>query len=188
MKILYTILLFLFLQVSAIAQLIPDSFQARTDVALNPKNLKANQVIELKVFDTGMFSDILALKAGDIVKIKIIEYVPPKRGKRNGYYKIQYLTDEGPKPATMHAIEPHNFIDTAEGAAVGAAGHFFKVPLLSQAVAVSKGFVSPNEDQTRLESAGTNLYNSTPLKYGEKGTDFYVEAKGFVEIKVKLYD
>ena len=188
MKILYTILLFLFLQISAFAQLIPDSFHARTDIALSPKTLKANEVIELKVFDTGMFSDILALKAGDIVKIKIVEYVPPKRGKRDGYYKIQYLTDEGPKEGTMRASDPHSFIDTAEGAAVGAAGYFFKVPLLSQAVAVSKGLIAPNEDQTRIESAGTNLYNSTPLKYGEKGEDFYVEEKGFVEIKVKLYD
>ena len=52
----------------------------------------------------------------------------------------------------------------------------------------SKGLINPDEDKSRLKTAGENLYESTPLTYAEKGKDFQVEEDGIVVIKLKVKD
>ena len=186
MKILCTIIAFLIFQLSVCAQILPDSFHARTPQAMNYKTLKSGEIITLEVVDTGVLSDELGLNAGDKVKIKILQYCAAKKGKRNGYFKIQYITEQKIYDGTMRADNPFDVKDIAEGAAVGAAGYVLKIPGLSQAVAVSKGLIAPNENQTRIESAEKNLYESTPLKYTERGEEFSVQKDGYIEIKVRI--
>lgn len=59
------------------------------------------------------------------------------------------------------------------------------MPGLSQIYAATKGIVKPNDGQSRLESAGTNLYNSTLLPYINKGQDLILKEDSIVEISVK---
>ena len=72
-----------------------------------------------------------------------------------------------------------------QSAGITAAGLVLHQSFLGQAYAVGKGLVKPNENETRIRSAGENLYNSTPLTYLNKGEEFVLEEKGLVELKLK---
>ena len=86
---------------------------------------------------------------------------------------------------TLKLSTPLDKKELAKKAGITIVGQVLKFPGFSQAVAVSKGLIAPNEDQSRLESAGTNLYKSTPLTYSEKGNDLHIEKDSIVVISVK---
>ena len=71
-----------------------------------------------------------------------------------------------------------------ESASVSLAGKLLKVPGFTQAFATAKGLIKPNEGQSRLKSAGQNLYESTPLTYIKEGEDLEIEPDSIVVIKV----
>jgi len=174
------------MQVCAQAEIIPNTIYAVTPKHLSASELKQNSNIELIVIESGAFSSDLCMKEGDKLDVKLIEYIEPKRGKRNGYYKIEFkgiggITISG----KMRVSEPQDMQSIAKKAGITITGHILKVPGFSQAIAVSKGLINPAENKNRLQSAGENLYQSTPLTYVEKGKDFEVEEDGIVILKIK---
>ena len=138
-----------------------------------------------------IWPDKTEIQKGDSIKIKLIEYKTPSRGKRNGFYLIE-LIEAGDSQrekiaGKMRVSTPKDIKEMAKTAGVMITGKVLKVPGFSQAVAISKGLIKPNENEGRLVSAGKNLYESTPLTYIEKGEDFKAEKDGIVVLKLKLY-
>ena len=171
MKYIYTLLALLLFPIFTYAAVIPDKIYATTPVALN-NELKPNHIVDLDVLKLGNLSQDMELEHGDAIKVKIIKYVPPKRGKLDGYYKVDFnYKNNDIMQGKMSVAKQTDIKDLSKKAGATIAGHALGVVMLPQAYAVTKGLVKPNENQSRLKSAGTNLYESTPLTYTEKGPD-----------------
>lgn len=184
--LLIVISLFLLQVQTAYAQVISNKVYAITASDLCFESLEINQNIALHSIAEYEVPNNNTIKHGDEITVKLKEYVNPKRGKRNGYYKIEYLENNQPVYyGTMRPSTPKDMKDIAKKAGVSIAGHILKIPGFSQAIAVSKGLLSPKEEEGRLKSVGKNLYESTPLTYVEKGTDFQVTKDGIVVLKLK---
>ena len=162
------------------------------------ENLTKNATIGFQTLDTYKISDEDYIEAFATVNFRIDKKVKAKRGKRDEYLKVTLLSytipsKDGKKvnvekediEGTIKVSEEKDYKEIIKSVGLGVAGHALSVPLLSQAVAVSKGLINPNEDQSRLESAGKNLYNSTPLPYVEKGKDISIKENTIVLIKLK---
>jgi hypothetical protein len=132
-------------------------------------------------------SDIGILQNEEI-KITLKDYVNATRGKRNGYYKVAYQYKNNIYYGTLRESTPHDFKEIAKTTSLFVMGQVLKVPGFTQAVAISKGIIKPNENQTRLKSVGENLYQSTPLKYMEKGSEFDVDEDDVLVLKLKIKD
>ena len=185
MKYFYTLLALFLFPVFTFAAVIPDKIYATTPVALS-NNLKPNHHVDLDVMKLGSMTQDIELEHGEAINVKIKEYVPPKRGKRDGYYKVDFnYRNSGTMQGKMAVAKQTDFKDLSKKAGATIAGHALGVVMLPQAYAVTKGLVKPNENQSRLQSAGTNLYNSTPLTYTEKGQEFSVPAGGAVVLSLK---
>ncbi len=184
MKILHTLLMILLLQTVVFAQIVPDTIYAITPVTLTDTNLKRNTVIELSVIKTGKLTKNINLEHDEKIEIKILDYILPKRGKRNGYYNVLYEGEESAK-GTMRVSTPTDIKKLAGNVGLTTAGILLCVPGLSQVVAAGKGLVKPNENQTRMQSVGYNVYKSTPLAYTEKGVDFLAPENSVVVIRLK---
>ncbi len=192
-KIFYLITVFIIFTAKSViaADILPDNIYAVTDKLLDSKELQVNQEITLISFDSYKLPDKTEIQKGDSIKIKLIEYKTPSRGKRNGFYLIE-LIEAGDSQrekiaGKMRVSTPKDIKEMAKTAGVMITGKVLKVPGFSQAVAISKGLIKPNENEGRLVSAGKNLYESTPLTYIEKGEDFKAEKDGIVVLKLKLY-
>ena len=183
-KFLLLFFILFLLPITVKAEILPDTVYAITPVEITSASLKTGDTLELEVLKTGILSKDIKLTEGDKISVKIVNYVEPKRGKRNGYYNIHYL-GYNLMVGTMRVSTPKDLKEIAKNASLSAAGFFLKVPGLTQAFAAAKGLVIPNKNQSRLQSAGENVYKSTPLTYTEKGHDFKVERNGIVVLKLK---
>lgn len=132
----------------------------------------------------------ITIKDGDSIKVSLSEYVQPKRGKRNGYYKVKLISVNitqinGAYYGTMRIAEPKDTAEVLKKAGTTVAGVALGVPGLSQGIAVAKGLISPNDNESRMQSAGKNLYESTPLPLVNKGIDFYAPQDSLVVLSLK---
>lgn len=187
MKFIYTIIILLFVPIFAFAEILPRTIYAVTPSHINSQTLKKGNNIKLYVIADEEYKNFdIGLKNNEEFHIKIKEYVIAKRGKRDGYYKVQYLNNGKVFDGKMKQSTPQDFENIAKKAGITIAGHILKIPGFSQAIAVSKGIIDPNEDESRMQSIGKNLYESTPLTYVEKGKEFDVEEDGIVVIKLKV--
>ncbi len=165
--------------------------------AVVPIPFSAEDVNNNKEVDLASFSDYelnnISIKKNDKLTIVLDEYVEAKRGKRNAYFKIRLksVNDvplEDNFTGIMKISEPKDIQGIAEKTGAAVTGAVLKIPGFSQGLAVIKGIVSPNENETRIKSAGTNLYQSTPFSYMGKGHDFLIEENGIVILKLKERD
>lgn len=187
MKIIYTFIILLLMPIFAMAEIIPRTIYAITPEHITYKTLSKNQCISLyAIGDDAYEHQDIGINNREEIKVKLIEYVQAKRGKRNGYYKIEYSHNNITFDGKMKVSTPKDLKDIAHKTGITIVGHILKFPGFSQALAVSKGLLNPNEDESRLKSAGKNLYESTPLTYAEKGKEFDVEEDGIVVIKLKV--
>lgn len=185
MKKLLVISAIFMLSLSANAEVISDKIYTSAQQDLS-NNLKPGEDIELTVINPGHLTKDLNLEHGETISVKILNYNKPKRGKRDGYYDIQYNDKtNGLMKGKMLVGKQKDIKEISKKASTAVASHLLKATLLPQALAVTKGLIKPNENQNRLQSAGTNLYESTPLTYVEEGQEFNVAQDGLVVIKVK---
>ncbi len=188
MRYIFILMIILSTPVFSYAEILPQTIYAITPAHINYKNLTVNKTIELYQINKTECENQNIYEHHELVDITIKEYIKAKRGKRSGYYKIIYKNRNDIKEGTMRASTPKDFENIAKQAGIAITGHILKVPGFSQVVAVSKGLLKPNENQNRLQSAGNNLYQSTPLTYIEKGTEFDVEEDGIVVLKLHTED
>lgn len=187
MKYIYIVIIMFFVPVFAMADILPRTIYAVTPVHMNGQTIQnGNDITLYAICDETYENFDIGIKNNEEFSVKIKEYVIAKRGKRDAYYKIQYSHNGKYYDGKMKPSTPQDFENIAKKAGITVAGHILKIPGFSQAIAVSKGIINPNEDESRIKSAGKNLYESTPLTYVEKGKDFEVEEDGIVVIKLKV--
>ena len=189
MKLLYTLVILLFMPAIVMAEILPRTIYAVSPKPLTTKTINANDYISLYAIGEDAYAhQDIGIKNHEEINVKIIEYIEPKRGKRDGYYKIEYNYGDIAIMGKMKVSTPKDYKDILQDTGISIVGHALKIPGFSQAIAISKGLINPDENKTRLKSAGENLYESTPLTYAEKGKDFEVEEDGIVVIKLKVKD
>ena len=197
-KFLLIILIIFFMPVISIAAVISNKVYAVSQKTYTPEELKSGKNITvISISDYGAENGE-NIENGSLMELRIKEYIEPQRGNRNGYLKVVLINHSVPSEGnkikndenfniegTLRLSTKKDKKEIIESAGSAVVGHILKVPGFSQAVAVSKGLIKPNPDQNRLQSAGTNLYKSTPLKYVEKGTDMTIEEDAVVVIRLK---
>ncbi len=196
-KIITLLFLLIFTQLSVCAEVLPRSIYAVSEHNINGKTLKNGDILTFQTIDNYSISDTTKIEKNSIITLKVKKYMTPKRGKRNGYLKAELTSftlpseggikysNIGENNCTLRLSTPKDFKEIAKNTGVTVTGHILKIPGFSQAVAVSKGLLKPNPNQNRLKSAGTNLYESTPLTYTEKGEDLNIEEDSIVLIRIK---
>lgn len=183
---------------SANAEILAHKIYAISNNNVDRANMNKNAVIEFQTPDVFKISDDEFIEAFSTLKLRIDKRVKAKRGKRDEYLKVTLLSYSVPSEdgktvsvedkdyeGTLKVAEEKDYKNIIASVGLSVAGKALSVPFLSQAAAVSKGLINPNEDQTRLESAGKNLYESTPLTYAEKGKELSIQENTIVVIKLK---
>ena len=160
--------------------------------------IENGNILKFKAIEEYKLTKDTSVEKDSILTVQVKEYVVPKRGKRDGYLKINVDSYTVPSKNNEEIdVKDKNIegklklttnIDKkgiAEQTGVYVAGAALDMPGFSQIYAATKGIVKPNDGQSRLESVGTNVYNSTFLPYMEKGEELVIKEDSMVEISVK---
>lgn len=144
------------------------------------------EYITLKV-PAQTISGNIHLENESMLRVKITHIEPAKRGKRNGYIITKLIAYSIPSQDNkaidvsdkeielkIKKYSKTDFKGLATSAATSVVSHVVGIPFLNQGVAAVKGAVNPNEGQSRIKSAGVNLYESTPFSYVKRGEDLNV--------------
>ena len=196
-KIITIIFLFiLFMNMQAKAEIIPNKIYAVSPQKIEKENIKeGDNITFISLKDCKIIEDLELSEKAEIT-IEVQKYNKPKRGKRDGYLKVKVISYEDLNTnkqinlkernitGTLKHSTPKDLKDIIESAGVSVVGKLLKVPGFSQAFAAAKGLIKPNEGESRLKSAGHNLYESTPLTYIEEGKDLTIDVDSIVVIKV----
>ena len=190
-------LIILFNMTPANAEIIPNKIYAISSQTINKETIKKDDVITFISLKDCKIIDELEIKEKAEITVEVKEYVEPKRGKKDGYLKIHVLSYEEFPNAHIHTdlskrniigslkpSTPKDIKEIVESAGVSLTGKLLKVPGFSQAFAAAKGLIKPNEGQSRIKSAGQNLYESTPLTYIEEGEDLEIHEDSIVVLKI----
>ena len=170
---------------------VPEKILAVAEHEINKETINTTQEISLySVDDYILFDENLKIKKGEKLVFTLDSYSAPTRGKRNGTYKV---TLKSPLPksgnyflsGTMNVATSKDLMNTAKNLGIKVVGKALKIPGFSQAVAAAKGIINPDEEKGRFRSVSRNVYETTPLKYAEKGEDFMIEPDGIVVIKLR---
>ena len=197
-NLIIALLLTLIIPVYAQAEIIPHKIHACLTESVEQLNIEEGNILKFKTVDEYKLTDDITVENGSVLTIRVMEYIVPKRGKRDGYLKINVESYTIPSENDMVIDIKNKNIEgklklasnidkkgIVEQTGAYAAEVALDMPGLSQIYAVTKGIVKPNDGQSRLESAGTNIYNSTLLPYINKGQDLILKEDSIVEISVK---
>lgn len=200
-KLFILVFMFVCFQASVFAEILPHKIYVVSDQNISSVNIKKNDVYTFQTIERCKISSEEYIENGASVKIAVKKIIPAKRGKRDEYLKIQVLSYTNPLEGneiinvekkvvtgTLRLSEEKDLDDIRNKTGISVVGHILKVPALTQVVAVSKGLINPNEDESRIVSAGKNLYESTPFTYVEKGNALNIEPDSILVIKVKEYN
>ena len=195
---IFAILLTLIIPAFAYADIIPNKIYASASQVVEQTQMEEGNVLKFKAIDTYKLTENTSVEKDSVISVRVKEYVGPKRGKRNGYLKVNVesytIPSENNKEidikeanleGTVRVADKLDKKAIAEQAGVYAAELALETPGLSQVYAASKGLIKPNEGESRLKSMGTNLYNSTGLQYIEKGQDMVIKEDSIIVISVK---
>ena len=197
-SLIFALLLALIIPVRANSEIIPHKIYALPTETIEAAKTEEGNLFTFKVIDESKLTDDTFVEKDSVITIRVKEYIGPKRGKRDGYLKISLESYTIPSDNNKEIdVKDKNISGTlklkteidkkelAEMAGVSAAEYALDATGITQAYYAAKGLIKPNEGQTRLQSAGTNLYNSTGLQYIEKGEDLIIKEDSKVELSVK---
>ena len=155
-------------------------------------------VFKFKAIEESKLTNDTSIEKDSILTVRVKEYIPPKRGKIDGYLKIYVDSYTIPSENNKEVdVKDQNIAGTlklkvnydkkeiAESVGVSAVEYALDTTGITQLYYATKGLIKPNAGQNRLQSAGTNLYKSTGLHYIEKGEDLVIKEDAEVEISVK---
>lgn len=190
--------LFILFPISVNAKILSYKIYAISHNNIATEHIVPNSILQFQTIEQYLISDTEYVEKNSILKLKVNEYVQAKRGKRDAYLKVALISYTVPSEndetinienkkltGTLKLSTPKDVKEIAKSAGVTVAGRILKIPGFSQAIALSKGLIKPNPEQNRLQSAGTNLYESTPLTLAEIGENLCIEQDSIVVIKVK---
>lgn len=186
---------------TAKADIIADKIYVTSIENINVENLRINQKIKLYAIQEHKLGEEKFIEEKAELTLKIKEKIAEKRGKRNEYLKVELISytipskneeaiycKENSYSGTLKNSKPKDLKEISKKAGITIVGKVLNIPGFSQAVAASKGLIKPNENQSRLKSAGTNLYKSTPLTYFEKGDSLTINENTILVVKLKEKD
>lgn len=150
------------------------------------------QHYSVKVLEELTLDEQTTFKENDVLKGKIVDIKNPKRLKRNatftfvpevlssngeiielkGYYPAKYTTKLDKK-------------QLAKSAALGVGSYFVKG--LSMGYSAVEGAVK-NEEDNRLKSSVTSVYENSPLSYVEKGQEIEITKEQIFFLNFKAKD
>ena len=119
----------------------------------------------------------IVLQKDAILDNKLVEIIPPKRLKRNGYIIVEpvvYIYGGLVLPvksenlrARVKYYKKRDYKKMAVNAGLSVGSHFVKGA--KYAVNFSQGVISPNEGESRIKSGFENVYENSALSYISKG-------------------
>lgn len=197
-SLVFALFLMLMIPVYSQAGIISNKIYANPTEEIEAAKQEEGNVLKFKAVDEYKLTKDISIEKDSVITVRVIEYVGPKRGKIDGHLKV-YLDSYTIPSENNEEIDIKDkkiagtlklkvIIDKtelAEAAGVSAAEYALEATGISQLYYATKGLIKPNEGQTRLQSAGTNLYNSTGLQYINKGEDLVIKEDSIVEISVK---
>lgn len=196
-KIIALLFLFIiFINTQANAEIIPNKIYAISTQKVEKEEIKTGDKLTFISLKECKIIDDIRIEEHAEITVEVKKYNKPKRGKRDGNLKVKVISyqdlinkktidlKERNILGTLKHSTPKDIKDIIESASVSVVGKLLKVPGFSQAFAATKGLIKPNEGESRLKSAGHNLYESTPLTYIEEGKDLTIEEDSVVVIKV----
>lgn len=196
--LLFTLLLTLIIPVYAHAEIIPHKIYAAPTETIEAVKTEPGNILKFKAVDEYKLTKDITVEKDSVITVRVNEYVPPKRGKIDGQLKIAVIGYTIPSEDNKEIdVKDKNISgslklkieidkkEMAEMAGVSVAEYALDATGITQVYYAAKGLIKPNEGQTRLQSAGTNVYNSTGLQYIGKGEDLVIKEDSVVEISVK---
>ena len=94
------------------AEILPRTIYAVSPKPLTTKTINANDYISLYAIGEDAYAhQDIGIKNHEEINVKIIEYIEPKRGKRDGYYKIEYNYGDIAIMGKMKVSTPKDYKD-----------------------------------------------------------------------------
>ena len=152
MRFLYILILMLCMPIFAMAEILPRTIYAVSPKPLTSETIRINEYISLyAIGDDAYAHQDIGIKSHEEIKVKIIEYIEPKRGKRDGYYKIEYNYGDIAIMGKMKVSTPKDYKDILKNTGISIVGHALKFPGFSQAIALMpalNGYGTLTEDSS----------------------------------------
>lgn len=193
-----TLLLLLIMPVYAQAGIISNKIYANPTEEIEAVKQEEGKLLKFKAIEESKLTNDTSVEKDSVITVRVKEYIPPKRGKIDGHLKIYIDSYTIPSQNNKEVdVRDQNLAGTlklkinydkkeiAEAAGVSAVEYALDTTGITQLYYATKGLIKPNEGQTRLQSAGTNVYNSTGLQYIQKGNDMVIKEDSVVEISIK---
>ncbi len=207
MKKIFVLLVLLFISSTVWAKEVQMECLTPVNEHTESLNFKA-KVLKDVIFDSGTIFEedaVINLEIKEIVSAKaisrssyiIVKPVSKEKKLSNGEIEVTPIKDaylEGKttsiKVISQNDIKTHfeeNWQNDLKksGELVGKQAINHVIPGATTIYQASKGFINPNEGQTRFESAGSNVVNNTALKYLKKGKN--INLKTGDKLFVKFY-
>ena len=197
-SLIFGLLLMLIMPVYAHAEIFSHKIYANSPQEIEAVKMVKDNILKFKAIDEYKLTKYISVEKDSIITVRVKEYVAPKRGKIDGCLKIYVDSYTIPSEDNKEVdVKDYNIAGTlknkvnydkkeiAEAAGISAAEYALDATGITQVYYAAKGLIKPNEGQTRLQSAGTNVYNSTGLQYIGKGQDLVIKEDSVVEIAVK---
>ncbi len=135
--------------------------------------------ISVKLLEPLVLSEKDIYAAGTVMKGNLTNVISPKRLKRDAgftfkptiYYDLSGNIQNISSNLEAEYTVPIDKGDLAKNVTLGVGSYFVKG--LSLGVAAVSGAIK-NEDNNRLKSSATAVYEATPMSYIEKGEDLYI--------------
>ncbi len=158
---------------------------------------RQQEYLTFKVMQETVLDDI-SLEGGAYLRAKIVGVQNAQRGQRDAFLTARLIAYSVPSEDNkavdvtdknmdlkIKKYTPTDFAGMAMSAGTTVVSHVFKIPFLSQGIAVAKGVVDPIDGKNRLESVGVRLYESTPLTYASKGEELVVQEGEMLTVSYK---
>ena len=170
--------------------------ESMVNINKNTENAK----FSAKVIEGKSFKNSYGFYKNDIIQGTITKYVEPKRAKRKAYVivgpevvyrnnkKLSYDYKDIEAKVIMYSEKNIKEMGVKGGVSAGLYAGSHYVPGLSQAFYFSKGFIKPNEGETRLKSGAKSVYENSALSYIEKGEDLYIKQGDYITMKLYYKD
>lgn len=136
--------------------------------------------ISVKLLEPLVLSEKHVYAAGTVMKGKLTDVISPKRLKRDAGFSFEptvYFDSDGnqqdikPKLKASYTT-PIDKGELAKDVTLGVGSYFVKG--LSMGIAAVSGAIK-NEDNNRIKSSASAVYEASPISYIKKGEDIYIQ-------------
>ena len=154
------------------------------------------QNMRVRVIEETKIKDDITLQKDSVLDSRMIEIVPPKRAKRNGYVVVEPILyiynglvipiqNEELRAKLTYYVKP-NYKKAAIDTGIGIGASFVKGG--KYIASFSEGVIIPKEGESRIKSGFENLYENSALSYAGKGKEVNIKRGDILVYKFFLED